>query len=137
MYQEYGFIDFLHYNAADLLQSNITEQPADTFLTDLSVNIAGTMVAIQSVIPLLLAQGKGTILLTGNRFVMIPVPDYISLSVGKVGLKTLALGLFDCFKSKGIHVCAVTASHSHEADSAWSVGVAQAFWQRYNTSGED
>lgn len=135
--QQYGFIDVLHYNAAALRQSNITEQPAETFLSDLSVNIAGAMVAIQSVLPLMLAQGKGTILLTGGKFGIIPVPEYISLSVGKAGLRTLALGLFDDFKIKGIHICTVTASASNGADLAWSMGVAQAFWQLYSTPYDD
>ncbi|ACZ77687.1 short-chain dehydrogenase/reductase SDR [Dickeya parazeae Ech586] len=131
VFQQYGSIDVLHYNAASLRKSNIAEQPTNTFLSDLSVNIVGAMVAIQSVLPLMLAQGKGTILLTGGRFGVMPAPEYISLSVGKAGIRSLAIGLFDDLKRQGIHIGTVTASASNGTDTAWSMGVAQAFWQLY------
>ncbi|MCH5050788.1 SDR family NAD(P)-dependent oxidoreductase [Pectobacterium aquaticum] len=137
MFQQYGSIDVLHYNAASLRQSNIADQPANTFLSDLSVNIVGAMVAIQTVLPMMLAQGQGTILLTGGRFGVIPAPEYISLSIGKAGIRSLVMGLFDDLKRQGIHIGTVTASALTGADSAWSQGVAQAFWQLYCTPYDD
>lgn len=137
VFQLYGSIDVLHYNAACLRQSNITDQPAKTFLSDLSVNIVGAMVAIQTVLPLMLPKEQGTILLTGGRFGVMPSPEYISLSVGKAGIRSLTMGLFDDFKKQGIHICTVTASALTGADAAWSKGVAQAFWQHYSTPYDD
>ncbi|MGM3173057.1 SDR family NAD(P)-dependent oxidoreductase [Dickeya lacustris] len=137
VFQQYGAIDVLHYNAASLRQATITEQPADTFLSDISVNIVGAMVAIQTVLPLMLAQGQGTILLTGGKFGVMPAPEYISLSVGKAGIRSLAMGLFDDLKKQGIHIGTVTASALTGADSAWSHGVAQAFWQLYSMPYDD
>lgn len=135
--RQYGSVDVLHYNAASLRQSNLTDQPTDTFLSDLAVNIAGAMVAIQAVLPLMLAQGQGTVLLTGGKFGVMPSSEYISLSIGKAGIRSLARGLFEECKRQRIHICTVTASASTGADSTWSMGVAQAFWQHYCTPYDD
>ncbi len=39
-----------------------------------------------------------------------PSANYLSLSVGKAGIRALALGLFESFKEKGIHVATVTVA---------------------------
>jgi short-subunit dehydrogenase len=132
----HGSIDVLHYNAASLRQANIADQPAGSFLSDLSVNIAGAMLAIQAVAPSMLGNKQGTLLLTGGRFAITPQAAYISLSIGKAGIRALALGLFDEFKRGGVHVGTVTVSASSGNSVAWSKGVAEAFWQLHNAAPE-
>jgi len=129
-----GAIDVLHYNAASLRQASIADQPAQSFLSDLSVNIAGAMLAIQAISPSMFARAQGSILLTGGQFAITPQPAYISLSIGKAGIRALAQGLFDEFKRGGVHVGTVTVSASGGNDQAWSTGVAQAFWQLHSAS---
>lgn len=131
---QHGSIDVLHYNAASLRRAGLGDQPAESFLSDLAVNIAGAMQAIQAASPSMFAKAQGTILLTGGRFATAPQPAYISLSIGKAGIRALALGLFEEFKRSGVHICTVTVSASGGNDPAWSAGVAELFWQHHRSS---
>jgi short-subunit dehydrogenase len=130
--QTYGAIDVLHYNAASVRRATIEDQPKESFVSDLAVNIGGAMVAIQAVERSMAARGEGTILLTGGGFAFTPSPDFISLSIGKAGLRTLALGLFDALKAKGIHVCIVNVAAMVAAESETSVKIACEFWKLHD-----
>jgi short-subunit dehydrogenase len=130
--EQRGAIDVIHYNAASLRQATIEEQPAETFASDLALNIAGAMVAIQAVEASMAARGEGTILLTGGGFAFTPFPNFISLSVGKAGLRTLALGLFESFKAKGIHVAIVNVAAMVAPASSTSLKVAEEFWKLHD-----
>jgi NADP-dependent 3-hydroxy acid dehydrogenase YdfG len=105
--KQFGSIDVLHYNAASMRKATLAEQPRDTFNGDLAVNIGGALAAAQAVAPKMSEHGSGTILLTGGGFALEPSADYLSLSIGKAGIRALAHGLFDSFKEKGIHVATV------------------------------
>ncbi|MBF7143276.1 MULTISPECIES: SDR family NAD(P)-dependent oxidoreductase [Pseudomonas] len=125
---KYGAIDVVHYNAANLRQAALADQPTDTFASDLAVNIAGAMVTAQSVMPGMAAHGSGSILLTGGGFGVTPNPDYLSLSLGKAGIRALALGLFESAKDQGVHVATVTVCAFVKPGSIEAHGVADAFW---------
>jgi short-subunit dehydrogenase len=129
----HGTIDVLHYNAASLRQATIDEQALDTFVPDLAVNIGGAMVAIQAVLGPMSARSEGTILLTGGGFAFTPYPNFISLSIGKAGLRTLALGLFESLKEKGIHISIVNVAAMVAAGSETAVNVAEEFWKLHDS----
>lgn len=132
----HGSIEVLHYNAASLRRSKISEQPRDSFSNDLSVNVAGAMVAIQAVSASMLARRQGTILLTGGRFGLNPSPDYISLSVGKAGIRALALGLFQPFMDNGVHIAIANVAGPVDPESSVPAGVAECFWRLHDTPKE-
>jgi len=71
-------------------------------------------------------------LLTGGGFALAPSHDYISLSIGKAGIRALALGLFEDFKAKGIHVATVTVGAWVTPGSDHAKAVAEHFWQLHN-----
>jgi NAD(P)-dependent dehydrogenase (short-subunit alcohol dehydrogenase family) len=130
--KQHGSIDVLHYNAAAARRATLSEQPRDSFNGDLAVNIGGALVAVQAVAPKMEEQKSGAILLTGGGFALAPSPDYLSISIGKAGIRALAHGLFEPFREKGIHiatvtVCAFVAPESKEASS-----VSEQFWHLYN-----
>ena len=127
--KQYGSIDVLHYNAASIRKATLAEQPRDTFNGDLAVNIGGALVAAQAVAPKMSERGSGTILLTGGGFALQPHPDYLSLSIGKAGIRALAHGLFESFKDKGIHVATVTVSTLVSPGSEDAAAVAERFWR--------
>lgn len=132
-----GGIDVLHYNAAAMRQATLANQPLETFNSDLAVNIGGALAAIQATAGSMTKRAGGTILLTGGGFALQPHPDYLSLSIGKAGIRALAQGLFDSFKDKGIHIATVTVAGfvnpgSNEADK-----VAEHFWQLHGQPRED
>jgi NAD(P)-dependent dehydrogenase (short-subunit alcohol dehydrogenase family) len=125
---EFGGIDVLHFNVASMRKATLAEQPRDTFNSDLAVNIGGAMVAAQAAAPKMMARGSGSILLTGGGYALRPNPDYLSLSIGKAGIRALAQGLFESFKAQGLHVATVTVKGAVNS-TADANAVAEHFWR--------
>jgi NAD(P)-dependent dehydrogenase (short-subunit alcohol dehydrogenase family) len=130
--KQFGAIDVLHYNAASIRKATILEQPRDTFNADLAINVGGALVAAQALIPKMSERGSGTILLTGCALALEPNSEYLSLSIGKAGIRALAHGLFESLKEKGIHVATVTVSALVSPGSKDAEAVAEHFWQLHN-----
>ncbi|MQB07914.1 SDR family NAD(P)-dependent oxidoreductase [Agrobacterium tumefaciens] len=126
-----GQIDVLHYNAASLRQATLADQPADTFVSDLAVNIGGAMAASKAASPKMIARGEGSIFFTGGFFGLTPNPDFASLSAGKAGIRNLALGLFEGHKDKGVHVATVTVAAFVDAGSKEANDIAEEYWKLY------
>lgn len=125
----FGSIDVVHYNAASLRQATVDTQAADTFNSDLAVNIGGALATVQAVNPHMEKQGFGTILLTGGGFGIYPSPEYLSLSIGKAGIRALALGLFESSKTNHIHVATVTVCTFVSPGTQQTADIAEHFWQ--------
>jgi len=130
--REFGPIDVLHYNAASMRKATLAEQPLDTFNSDLAVNIGGAQAAAKTGAPKMIERGAGTILLTGGGFALYPHPDYLSLSIGKAGIRALAQGLFETFKEKGVHVATVTIAGFVEPATKHADAVAEEFWKLHS-----
>lgn len=113
-------------------KATITEQPRDSLNGDLTVNIDGALVVAQAVIPKVSERGAGSILLTGGGFALEPNPDYLSLSIGKAGIRALAHGLFESLKVKGVHVATVTVATFVDSGSNAAQAVADQFWKLHN-----
>ncbi len=127
-----GSVEVVHYNAASMRQAKLGDQPTETFVPDLATNIGGAQAAAKAAEKVMTEQGAGSILLTGGGFALAPSPDYISLSIGKAGIRALALGLFEDFKAKGIHVATVTVSAWVTPGSEHASAVADHFWKLHN-----
>jgi NAD(P)-dependent dehydrogenase (short-subunit alcohol dehydrogenase family) len=126
--KSFGGIEVVHYNAASIRKATITEQSPETFNGDLAVNIGGALAAVQAVIPNMSERGSGSILLTGGGYSLKPNPDYLSLSIGKAGIRAMALGLFESLAQSGIHVATVTVAASVVPGSKEVDAVAEHFW---------
>ncbi|MDH4847995.1 SDR family NAD(P)-dependent oxidoreductase [Pseudomonas sp. BN605] len=127
----HGRLDVVHYNAATLRASNVQDQPANTFNADLAVNIGGALTTAQSTLSALSGHG-GSLLLTGGGFGLAPSPDYLSLSIGKAGIRALALGLFDSARALGVHVATVTVAAFIDPGSKEAQDVAEHFWELHS-----
>jgi NAD(P)-dependent dehydrogenase (short-subunit alcohol dehydrogenase family) len=130
--RQQGSIDVLHYNAASLRKATLVEQPRDSFNDDLAVNIGGALAAAQAVAPKMEEQKSGTILLTGGGFALAPNPDFLSISIGKAGIRAMAHGLFEQFREKGIHVATVTVCSLVSPESKEATAVAEQFWRLFS-----
>jgi short-subunit dehydrogenase len=130
--KQQGSIDVLHYNAASIRKATLSEQPRDSFNLDLAVNIGGALAAAQAVAPKMEEQKSGAILLTGGGFALAPSPDFLSISIGKAGIRALAHGLFEQFREKGIHVATVTVCSLVSPESKEASAVAEQFWRLYS-----
>jgi NAD(P)-dependent dehydrogenase (short-subunit alcohol dehydrogenase family) len=130
--KQYGSIDVLHYNAASMRKAALAEQPRSSFVDDLAVNIGGALVAAQTVAPKMEERKSGAILLTGGGLALAPNPDYLSLSIGKAGIRALAIALFETFREKGIHVATLTIAAAVAPESKEAASVAEHFWRLYS-----
>jgi short-subunit dehydrogenase len=95
---------------------------------DLAVNIGGALATVQAVIPNMAERGSGSILLTGGGYALKPNPDYLSLSIGKVGIRALAYCLFESLAQNGIHIATVTVMATVVPDSKDVHAIAEHFW---------
>lgn len=128
---KYGQIDVLHYNAANLRNQTIEQQSADSFAADLNVNVAGALVSVKKAFEHMKSRKEGTILLTGGGFALQPHPEFLSLSVGKAGIRAISQGLFEPFKSENVHIASVTVATFVDPGSDEAEGVAESFWKLY------
>ncbi len=134
---EFGAIDVLHYNAAVMRNESITSQPQGTFVDDLAINIGGALTATQSVVPGMDKRGAGTILLTGGGFALYPHPEFLSLSIGKAGIRNMTHGLFETLKKQGIHIASVTVSTVVVPESKEARDVGNLFWELHTQAQQD
>jgi short-subunit dehydrogenase len=134
---QFGAIDVLHFNAASMRAATMEQQDPATFVPDLTVNIGAALVAVQEASRGMLARRSGTILLTGGGFALAPSADYLSLSIGKAGIRAMAHALFAPFRDRNVHIGSVTVATLVAAESKEAQGVAEAFWNLHDASPEN
>jgi NAD(P)-dependent dehydrogenase (short-subunit alcohol dehydrogenase family) len=126
---ELGEPAILVYNAAIFAGDGADELDADEFNARFRTNVGGAFAAAKVVREPMRRAGRGTILFTGGRLATHPMPSYAALSVGKAGIRSLALVLHEAWAPDGIHVGTVTihgmiGSDEHHAPDA----IAESFW---------
>lgn len=122
----------LHYGAdGQLLAQPVDAQSMTAQMADLQVNISSALAAVKAALPGMREHGGGTILLTGGGFGVQPSPDFLTLSIGKAGLRALALAMFEPLRQENIHIGTVTVSRLVSAQSQASREVAEAFWNMH------
>jgi NADP-dependent 3-hydroxy acid dehydrogenase YdfG len=120
----------LHYDTAGKLQTrSLADETIDSLVSDTAVNVSSALAAIHAAAPTMIAQGRGTVLLTGGGLGVQPSADFLTLSVGKAGARAIALALFPAFRERGVHVATVTIAKLVSPNSRESNEVADAFWQ--------
>lgn len=128
-----GNPDVLVYNVAIPRMRNVLDETAESLTNDFKANVVGALVATQAVLPIMKAQGAGTILLTGGGFSMYPSPDFASLSIGKAGIRSLAKMLSEALKTHNIRVGTVTVCGIvNDSDSKYNPErIAENYWNFY------
>ncbi len=102
--EERGSVDVVHYNGASLRLADLDAQPLDAIVADLAVNVGGAVAAIKAAVPGMAERGSGTILLSGGGLAIAPSADLLTLSIGKAGLRALALAVGPDLREKGIRL---------------------------------
>ncbi|MEO3867553.1 SDR family NAD(P)-dependent oxidoreductase [Nonomuraea sp. B12E4] len=104
----HGVPDVLVYNAAIIQPDAPGELPVRGHMEAWAVNVVGALNAAAHVAPAMAARGHGTILITGGM--PEPEPRYVSLSLGKAGVRTLVTLLGQEYGPAGVHVASVTVA---------------------------
>jgi short-subunit dehydrogenase len=122
----------LHYNAAAMHGTSIYDSSIASLDQDIRVDITGALVAIKAFTVFMKASKQGTVLLTGGGFALSPSAEYLTLSIGKAGIRAMAEGLFPELAKSGIHIATVTVAKNVSAGSQAAEAAAEAFWNLHN-----
>ena len=95
------------YNAGAFQMGSILEIEPEKFDECFRANCAGAFYAARQVLPAMVAQGRGTVLLTGATAALRGSARFAALAAGKFGLRALAQSMAREFGPQGIHVAHV------------------------------
>jgi NAD(P)-dependent dehydrogenase (short-subunit alcohol dehydrogenase family) len=124
----FGDAEVLLYNAAFWRPGPVLDTSPESFDADFHVCVTGALIAAQSLAPAMISAGRGTLLFTGGGLALYPSPQAPSLSVGKAGIRALALMLAEELAPKGIRVGTVTIAGEVAPDTAFAPEkIAEAF----------
>ena len=122
-----GEPDVLVYNAAIIQPDAPGELSVQAHQQAWAVNVVGALNAAAHVGPGMARRGGGTILITGG----MPEtnPRYVSLSLGKAGVRALVSLLDQEYGAAGVHVATVTVAGPVAPDTAFDPDqIAEQYW---------
>jgi NAD(P)-dependent dehydrogenase (short-subunit alcohol dehydrogenase family) len=129
--ERFGLPDVVVYNAALIRPDGPGELATAGQLAAWSVNVVGALTAAAQVLPRMAARGSGTFLITGGM--PEPKPGYVSLSLGKAGVRTLAALLDMQYRDAGVHVATVTVAGPVAPGTAWDPDeIAEHYWRLHH-----
>lgn len=103
-----GDAEVLHYNAALWRPGPVLETTPESFDADFRIAVTGALVAARALAPAMIAAKRGTLLFTGGGLALYPSPQAPSLSVGKAGIRALAMMLAQELAPHNVRVGTVT-----------------------------
>ncbi|MGK5554727.1 SDR family NAD(P)-dependent oxidoreductase [Actinomadura kijaniata] len=123
-----GQPDAVVYNAALVRPDTLGELPVRAHLDAWAVNVLGAMTAATRLLPAMARRGSGSFLVTGG----MPEPKrrYVSLSLGKAGVRTLVELLDQEYGPAGVHVASVTVDGPVAPGTAFDPDlIAEHYWR--------
>ncbi len=132
--QTLGRVDVLEYNAVDARYVNIMDEDVNDLTRGFRISVGNAFVA-SMVLLSELEKNRGAILFTGGGTATDPNPDFASISLGKAGIRNLAMQLHGPFKDKGVFVGTVTVGGwiHHESETHSPEILADKFWELYQS----
>lgn len=126
--QQFGTPDVLVYNAAIIRPDAPGELSTDEQLAAWNVNVIGALTAAAHVAPAMAERGSGSILITGGM--PEPVSGYVSLSLGKAGVRALTTMLDQHYGPSGVHAATVTVYGAVAPGTAFDPDeIAEQYWR--------
>ncbi|NUW46181.1 SDR family NAD(P)-dependent oxidoreductase [Nonomuraea rhodomycinica] len=104
--ERFGLPDVVVHNAAVIRSDTPGQLSARGHLDAWAVNVVGALTAAAHVAPAMARRGSGTFIVTGGM--PEPKPQYVSLSLGKAGVRTLVALLDQNHGPSGVHVAGLT-----------------------------
>ncbi|MGP4113382.1 SDR family NAD(P)-dependent oxidoreductase [Streptomyces sp. 4N509B] len=134
--REFGPPDALVYNAALVRPDRPGELSARGHLEAWAVNVVGALTAAAHVAPAMARRGSGSIIVTGGM--PEPRPEYVSLSLGKAGVRALVALLDTQYGPSGVHVATVTVAGPVAPGTAFDPrDIAEHYWRLHTQERPD
>ncbi|NUT38449.1 MAG: SDR family NAD(P)-dependent oxidoreductase [Thermoactinospora sp.] len=125
---EHGVPDAVVYNAAVIRPDRPADLSLDDHLGRWAVNVGGAIVTAARLLPAMAGRGRGSFLVTGG----MPEPKaaYLSLSLGKAGIRTLVTALHEEYGPAGVHAASITVGGVVAPGTAFDPdGIAEHYWR--------
>jgi dihydroanticapsin dehydrogenase len=100
----FGRIDVLFCCAGVLLPGSVTEATLDEWNTTLAVNLTGPFLASRHVVPIMIANGGGSIIHMASTSGLVAEPGIVAYCASKGGVVMLARQLAVDYARKGVRV---------------------------------
>ncbi|MFE6777410.1 SDR family NAD(P)-dependent oxidoreductase [Streptomyces sp. NPDC057702] len=124
----FGPPDVVVYNAAVVRSDRVGELDARAHLDAWAVNVVGAHTAAAHVAPGMARRGSGTFLVTSGM--PQTVREFVSLSLGKAGVRALVSLLDQEYGPAGVHVAAVTVDGPVAPGTAFDPdAIAEHYWR--------
>lgn len=125
---ELGAPDVVVYNAAVIRPDTVGELLHRDHLETYAVNVLGALTAAAHTLPAMARRGRGTFVVTGGMPEM--KPQYVSLSLGKAGVRALVELLDTQYGPSGVHVATVTVGGAVAPGTEWDPDdIAEHYWR--------
>ncbi|MER8034872.1 SDR family NAD(P)-dependent oxidoreductase [Streptomyces hydrogenans] len=125
---ELGEPDVVVYNAAVIRPDAVGELPHRAHLDTYAVNVLGALSTAAHLLPGMARRGRGTFVVTGGMPEM--KPPYVSLSLGKAGVRALVELLDTEYGPSGVHVATVTVGGAVAPGTAYDPeDIAEHYWR--------
>ncbi len=125
---ELGPPDVVVYNAAIIQADSPGELSVRAHQDAWAVNVVGAITAASHVLPGMARRGGGSFIITGGM--PEPKPQYVSLSLGKAGVRSLVALLDQEYRSSGVHVATVTIAGAVAPGTAFGPDdIAEHYWR--------
>jgi NAD(P)-dependent dehydrogenase (short-subunit alcohol dehydrogenase family) len=121
--------EVLVYNASMGPSAPASQLPPEDLVREFRVNVLAALESAQMALPAMRTAGRGTLLFTGGGLALAPQATQAGLSIGKAGLRSLALCLAEELAPENIHVATVTVAGFVQSQTAFSPeAIAEHFW---------
>ncbi|WP_433211011.1 SDR family NAD(P)-dependent oxidoreductase [Microtetraspora malaysiensis] len=125
---ELGLPDVVVYNAAIIQPDTPGQLPARAQLDAWAVNVVGALTAAAHIAPAMARRGSGSFIITGGM--PEPKSQYVSLSLGKAGVRTLVDLLDQEYGPSGVHVASITVDGPVAPGTAFDPDdIAEHYWR--------
>lgn len=125
---EFGPPEVVVYNAAIIRPDGPGDLTTAEHLRAWAVNVIGALTAAAHVAPAMAQRGQGTFIVTGGM--PEPKAQYVSLSLGKAGVRTLVTLLDQAYGPSGVHVASVTVAGPMAPGTAFDPDdIAEHYWR--------
>jgi len=130
---EHGVPEVVVYNAGLIQADAVGDLTAQQQLDAWAVNVVGAITTAAHVVPAMVERGTGTFIITGGM--PEPKPAYVSLSLGKAGVRALVTLLDQQYGAAGIHAATVTVVDAVAPGTRWDPDdIADQYWRLHTQS---
>ncbi|WP_199191150.1 SDR family NAD(P)-dependent oxidoreductase [Amycolatopsis sp. CA-126428] len=124
---KFGLPQAVVYNAAIIQPDRPGELSVAAHQQAWAVNVLGAITAAAHIAPAMSQRGSGSFLITGGM--PDPNPEYVSLSLGKAGVRALVTLLDKQYGPAGVHIASVTVNGPIAPGTAFDPeDIAEHYW---------